>query len=506
MPTLSLSSSRRTFLRTAGLVAAGAAVLPRPTARAAAPAFATSSDPSTEIIWMSATKLAQLIREKKVSAVEAVDAYIARIEAVNPKLNAVCMPCFERARQEAKSADAALAAGKLLGPLHGVPMTIKDSIDTAGVVSTGGTMGRINFVPEKDATVVARARAAGAILLGKTNTPEFTLSGFPGLTTTWNLIYGTSRNPYNPLHSTAGSSGGAGAIVAAGGAAFDIGSDFGGSIRGPAHANGVAGIKPTSGLVPRTGHIVDYGGIFDAYQQLGPLARKVEDLVLITGLIAGPDGKDAAILPAPLLDPSAVELGKLRVAFYVSNGVSDPTLETKAMVKKAADALGSLGASVNEDIHPHYAEAVELRTKIRNADGNAWLKRVADRCGSKVVAPSLKFTAPEATTPELVAMLEQQDRYRRAMTSWLRNYDVILCPTSAQPAPRIDAGPGGANLSYTQIYNITGWPGVVFRGGSSPDGLPLGLQVVARPFREDVAFAVARHLEGILGGWQKPAI
>ena len=177
---------------------------------------------------MSATKLAAQIKAKKVSAVEATKAYIARIEQVNPKINAVVQTCFARALEEAKAADAALAAGKVLGPLHGVPMTIKDSLDTAGVVTTGGTLGRVNFVPNQDATVVARARAAGAILLGKTNTPEFTLSGFTGISSTWNLIYGLTRNPYNNLHSSAGSSGGAGAIVAAGGAAFDIGSDFGG--------------------------------------------------------------------------------------------------------------------------------------------------------------------------------------------------------------------------------------------------------------------------------------
>ena len=454
---------------------------------------------------MSATKLAQLIREKKVSSVQAVETFIKRIEHVNPHINAVVQTCFDRALAEAKAADEALARGEIKGPLHGVPFTIKDSLETEGVVSTGGTMGRINFVPKKDATVVARVRAAGAVLLGKTNTPEFTLAGIEGITTTWNLIYGITRNPYNNMHSSAGSSGGAGAIVAAGGTAFDIGSDFGGSIRGPAHANGVAGIKPTTGRVPRTGHIVDFGGIFDSYQQVGPLARRVEDLALITSIIAGPDGKDAAILPAPFLDPSAVDLKKLRVAYYTSNGIATPTAETQAMVKKAADAMASLGAFVKEDIHPHYKEAVDLRTNLRVADGNAWMKRLADKHGTKTLSPTIKITDPKNSTAELVAMIEQQDAYRRTMISWFKSYDVILCPANATSAPRIDDRKE-TSASYTQIYNITGWPGLVFRGGTSPDGLPLGLQVVARPFREDVAFAVARHLEGELGGWQKPPI
>jgi len=499
-------ATRRSFLRSATLAsiaAAGSAL--RLGAADRSGSFMTSSDPSTDIIWMSTTRLAQLIREKKVSATEAVKACIARIETVNPKINAIVQTCFERALAEAKAADESLAKGRLLGPLHGVPMTIKDSLDTAGVVSTGGTLGRINFVPEKDATCVARARAAGAILLGKSNTPEFTLAGYSGLSTTWNLIYGVTRNPYNNMHSSAGSSGGAGAIVAAGGASFDIGSDFGGSIRGPAHANGVAGIKPTTGRVPRTGHIVDYGGIFDSYQQVGPLTRRIEDLILITPIIAGPDGLDAAMVPAPFLSAADVALKDLRVAYYTSNGLTHPTPEMQAVVKKAADAMAALGAPVREDIHPHYKEAVELRTTLRTLDGNAWMKRLADRMGSKTVAPALQFTEPKGTSVELVKGLQEQDAYRRAMTSWLKDYDVILCPANHGPAPRIDERRTGA-VSYTQIYNISGWPAVVVRGGTSPEGLPLGLQVVARPFREDVAFAVAQHLEGVLGGFQKPLI
>jgi amidase len=497
------TTNRRAFLRTAAL-ATVAAALPR-RATASGPTFAVSTDSATEITSMSATRLAQLIREKKISATDATKTFIARIEQVNPRINAVVQTCFERALAEARAADEALARGELKGALHGVPCTIKDSFDTAGIVSTGGTLGRVNFIPSTDATVVARVRAAGAIVLGKTNTPEFTLAGVSGITSTWNLIYGLTRNPYNTMHSSAGSSGGAGAIVAAGGAAFDIGSDFGGSIRGPAHANGVAGIKPSTGRVPRTGHIVDFGGIFDTYQQVGPLARRVEDLAVITSVIAGPDGRDAGIVPAPLLDSSQVDVKKLRVAFYVSNGVAVSTPETQAMVKQAAAALGNVGATTREDIHPFYKDAVELRTKLRIADGNTWMKRLAEKFGSKTVSPNLSFTAPNNTTAELVAMLQQQDSYRQAMTAWLKDYDVILCPASSGPAPRID-GARDAGMSYTQIYNISGWPALVFRGGTSPEGLPLGLQVVARPFREDVAFAVARHLEPVLGGWQRPPI
>ena len=190
--------------------------------------------PHDELIYASTVQQAQMIRDKEVSAVELVTAMYERIDEVNPQINAVVLTCKERALAEAKKADAMLAKGQTMGALHGVPMTIKDSLETQGVVSTGGTMGRKNFIPGRDATVVARLRAEGAILLGKTNTPEFTLSG-----TTANLVYGMTSNPYKEGYTPGGSSGGAGAIVASGGAPFDIGSDFGGSIRGPAHFNGI---------------------------------------------------------------------------------------------------------------------------------------------------------------------------------------------------------------------------------------------------------------------------
>jgi len=505
---LSVHDSRRAFIKRAAVGTAAIAVASRLTtasARAAESPYPVSTDNTDELLFMSATKLAQLIRAKKVSAVEATQAAITRIEHVNPKLNAVCMPCFERALEEAKAADAALARGEIKGALHGVPMTIKDSLDTAGVVSTGGTMGRMTFVPEKDATVVARARKAGAILLGKSNTPEFTLGGLPGLSTTWNPIYGVTRNPYNLWHSASGSSGGAGAIVASGGAFFDIGSDFGGSIRGPAHANGVAGIKPSTGRVPRTGHIVDFGGVFDAYQQVGPLARKVEDLELILSVIAGPDHKDAAIKPAPLLASTNVNVSKLRVAYYFSNGIADPTPETLATLKKAVDVVTAAGATAREDRHPFYKEAVELRWKLRGGEAYASVKRLADKWKSKVVSASFNFSGPMCTTAEFTAMIEQQDAYRSAMLSWFKDYDVILCPASHEPAPRVDETPNPL-AGYTSIYNVSGWPATVVRGGASAEGLPIGVQVVAQPFREDVTFAVAKLLEKELGGWKKPVI
>jgi len=486
-------------------------------------AFSTShanAANSDEIIYMSAAKLAGLIRNKQVSAVEAVQAYIDRQLKVNDRLNAVVTNCYERALTEAKALDAKAAKGEFAGALHGVPMTIKDSLDTAGVVSTGATIGRQTFVPEKDATCVARVRKAGAILLGKTNTPEFTLGGLAGISTASNLLFGGSHNPYDLTRSTAGSSGGAGAIVAAGGAAFDIGSDWGGSIRGPSHNNGIAGIKPTSVRVPRTGHIVDYGGVFDLWQQLGPMTRWVEDLTLITPLISGPDYRDAACAPVPWADPAKVELKSLKVAFCADNGGSGRSAtdeDVKMAVRQAAKWLEGAVTSVSEDIPLHAVQSIsDARMKMIMGDGWAFYKRMADKWGSKNFSPSvterMKGITP-ISSAEYVQAWEQQDLGKSQMLAWMKNYDVLVCPVSGKAAQPIDAEPGGgwggpgSGWQYTGVFNSTGWPVVVVRTGTSADGkLPIGVQVIAKPWREDICLAVASYLESKSGGWKKPEL
>jgi amidase len=458
-------------------------------------------DDPTALVYLPATVLAQRIREKKVSSLEAVKACLARIAKVNPQLNAVVQLCAERALMEAKEADALMAKGKPKGPLHGVPMTIKDSFDTAGVVSTGGTLGRKDYLPPQDATVVARLRAAGAILLGKTNTPEFTLSFV-----TNNLIYGPTKNPYHLDYQPSGSSGGAAAIVAAGGAPFEIGSDFAGSIRVPAHACGIAGLKPTHGLVPRTGHIVDYGGFFDNMQQVGPLARRVEDLALLLPIIAGPDGLDAAIAPAPLGDYRNVEVRGLRVAWYTSNGELDPTPEIQKVVANCVGMMTAAGAKCAEARPPHLKEVGELRGRLNRADGGAAIQRRVRRAGTKQTSPQLGLAGSPVPSAEFATLAEKLDECRSRMLAFLEEYDVILCPPSARPAPRLGEPPGPPGWNYTNPYNITGWPAAVVRAGTSPEGLPLGIQIVGRPFTDHVVLAVAAHIETRTGGWQRPAI
>jgi amidase len=456
-----------------------------------------------EVIYASTTTLARAIRAKEVSSAEVVHADLERIEAVNPTLNAVVQLRAEAALAEATAADAALARGQITGPLHGVPITIKDSLDTAGVITTGGTTGRATFVPEQDATVVARLRAAGAILLGKTNTPELTLWG-----ETDNLVYGRTNNPYDLTRTPGGSSGGAAAIIAAGGSPLDIGSDTRGSIRLPAHFTGIAGIKPTSGRVPRTGHIVPWGlGAVDALTQLGPLARYVEDLVLTLPLIAGVDWSDPAVVPMPLGDPQTVPLKGLRVARYTDNGLMAATPDTVAAVHRAATALTEAGAWVHDDRPALLERAEALYNTLSDADGRAWVRRLLQQAGTTAIHPRLQQRLEDAkplSVGDFTALLEEVDRCRSAMLTFLQSYDLILCPVCAFPAPL-----HGTTLSipsYTGVYNLTGWPGAVVRGGTSPEGLPIGVQIVARPWREDVALAVAQYLEAALGGWQRPAL
>ena len=460
------------------------------------------------IIYASAKSMAQAVRDKEVSAVELVEAHLGRIEEVNSALNAVVQLAAERARAEAVEADAALARGESKGALHGVPFTLKDSIDTEGIITTGGTLGRKDFVPDADATVTARLRAAGGILLGKTNTPELTYAG-----ETDNLVYGRTNNPFDLSRAPGGSSGGAGAIVCCGGAAFDIGSDTGGSVRGPAHYCGITGIKPNSGRVPRTGHIVPHSfGAVDSLTQNGPMARYVEDLALILPIISGPDWDDPHIVPMPLGNPSDVDISGLRVAFYTDNGLRVPTDEIVAAVRSAANALADAGCLVEEDLPRAIPDNPDINNQLSQGDGQAGARRLLAKYGTTETHEWMtrlleKASENMVSVGEYTAVLEKIDSYRSAMLGFMENYDVIVCPVSAfaaLPHGESMTDENRSGINYTATYNITGWPSTVVRGGTSPDGLPIGVQVVARPWREDVSLAVAQYLEGALGGWQRP--
>ena len=457
-----------------------------------------------ELHFASLVSLAERVRTREVSSLEIVEACLRRIDAVNPRLNAVVRLAGDATRA-ARQADAELRDGIVRGPLHGLPFTIKDSLDTAGLVTTAGTMGWRERVPSRDATVVARLRAAGAILLGKTNTPEFTWSD-----ATDNDVYGRTNNPYDLTRTPGGSSGGAAAIVAAGGSPLDIGSDSGDSIRHPAHVCGVAGIKPTQGRVPRTGHTPSYRGIVGSWTQLGPIARAVDDLALVLPIIAGPDGEDPHVAPVALREPRDVSIPGLSVVFFTDNSVHTPTPETIETVRAAARVLADAGARVDERLPPGLAEAAELWTRIVRADGFAWLRRLLQEAGTEGEGTYSSWLPDEKPVPaaELTAMLDRVDDVRAGLLRFMRDVDLIVCPVMPQPAVPHAGTRSDLDVTdtYSETHNITGWPAVVVRAGTSPEGLPIGVQLVAQPWREDVALAAAKSIETALGGWQRPPI
>jgi len=251
-------------------------------------------------------------------------------------------------------------------------------------------------------------------------------------------------------------------------------------------------------------------GAVDALTQLGPMARYVEDLSLILPIIAGVDWRDPAIVPMPLGDPKTVSLTGLRVAMYTDNGIMAPTPETAAAVRAAATALAAVGVHVQEDRPAMLERSAELANNLSGGDGRAWVRRLLQQAGTVELHPILRQRFDETKAVEVgefTAVLEEVDRFRSGMLGFMEQYDIILCPTCAYPAPPHGLLMTDANsTSYTRPYNLTGWPGAVVRGGTSPEGLPIGVQVVARPWREDVALAVAQHLETALGGWQRPTL
>ncbi len=460
-----------------------------------------------ELIHESAAAMAAAIRRKEISAYELVRACLRRIDEVNPRLNAVVQVCAEQALKEARAADQALARGDAVGPLHGVPFTLKDAIETKGLICTGGTEGRAHYVPYQDAVVVKRLREAGAILLGKTNCPE--------LGWAWeadNLIYGRTNNPYDLNLSPGGSSGGESAIIAAGGSPLGLGSDAGGSVRFPAHCTGIASIKPTSGRVPRTGHFPGPGGLLDAIWQIGPLARFVEDLILVLPVISGVDGQDTAIVPMSLGDPRAVDLRRLRVAFHTDNGIVAPSPEIGAVVKNAAAVLAAAGIPIEEVRPAGIDQTYEIYLGLFTADGGASIETLLKEVGTQRFHPLMQRVLElqhqgVMSVAGLATLVGRWDAFRRQMLAFMSSYDVLLCPVCSfvgmahgSTYDRLSC------FSYTMTSNLTGWPAAVVRGGTTQKGLPIGVQIVARPWREDVALAVAQTLQDALGGWQRPAL
>jgi amidase len=467
---------------------------------------------SGELTAKSATELATLIRARTVSPVEVVEAYLQRIERLNPALNAI-VTLSPQVLDQARAAESDLINGKQVGPLHGVPLTVKDTIDTEGLRTTSGSRLRANHVPDRDATAVARLKAAGAIILGKTNTPEMAIPY-----ETDNPVFGRANNPHARNRTPGGSSGGEAAAIAACLSPAGIGSDLSGSIRVPAHFCGIVGLKPTTGRVPMDGHTPTATGLLSLGGCIGPMARTIEDLALLFNVIAdtGHFGPGQSASPPQQEIPA---LSGLRVTWYANDGVAPVTDETRAAVASAAKVLTDAGLEASEARPPGSSRGsalwIELFSRAATEQLREFYRGREDEAGPQV----LPFLCDEDRSnlegkvdnaEKVAAAVLEREHLREELLRWMKTIPLILAPVGAVPAfehgaQRVEIGSRSISVfrafSYAQTFNVFGLPSVVVPAGRSADGLPIGVQIVGRPFEEGTVLAAARVVEEALGGW-----
>lgn len=461
----------------------------------------------------SGLELARLIRRRELSPVELVDAAIARIEAVNPAINAVVATRFDRARDEARRAERDVLAGADLPPLHGVPFTVKECMALTGAPHTAGSIYRRGIVAAADAPAVAALRGAGAIALGSTNTSEMAM---------WweshNLVYGRTANPYDPTRIPGGSSGGEGAIIGAGASPFGVGADVGGSIRMPAFFCGVFGHKPTGGLVSVDGHAPEPRGAIRRYCTVGPLARRAEDLWPLLRLMAG---------PAAAGDPAAVDFRQKTV--LVCEGLGLPsakaTPEQLDALRRAAGVLEACGGRVETIAPAELGNAFLLwGAMMHEADHTPFAEIMTEGGSPNLAAEVLRAALGRGrhTTPALLlAGIERLFGFLSSRTGGalaargrilldtvearLGDGGVLLMPTHPRPAPRHRAPLlRPMDFAYTGLWNVLELPATAVPMGLGSEGLPLGIQVVARRGLDHVTIAAAQRLEERFGGWVPP--
>jgi Asp-tRNA(Asn)/Glu-tRNA(Gln) amidotransferase A subunit family amidase len=446
------------------------------------------------------------LRGSELSSRELVEHYLRLVDEANPVLNAVVARDDDAALAAADAADARRRNGDE-GPLLGLPVTIKDTLATAGLVTTSGSLARRDHVPDRDATVVARLKDAGAIVIGKTNTPEYAWSY-----ETENVVHGRTGNPFAPERTSGGSSGGESAIIGADASVLGLGTDGGGSIRVPCHYCGLVGIRPTAGLVPETGAWPGFRttGMLDMHC-IGPMGRAVDDLALTLKVIAGRDDVDPFVQGMPVGDPEAVDVPSLRVGFYTYDGAWEVTPGTVDAVQAAARALGERGCRVEEAAPPDLTPATDLFFELMAADGGQRARAdLAAAGGRHVEQMSTLLDALEPLALDAAgffALAERAFAFRAAVRAFVAGYDVVLAPVTVGSAPLPGRRPGDDGelesylpFNYTHAYSVAGLPVAVVPAGAER-GLPLGVQIVAGAFRDDVALAAARSLEQDLGGF-----
>ena len=467
----------------------------------------------TELFRLPATELARRIRNEEVSPGDVVEAHLSRIKQVNPVLNAITDFQAESARDQARQAEQQLMSGGPIGPLHGVPLTIKSAIEVEGFLCECGTKLRKGIVAERDATLVTSLKKAGAIILGTTNTPEFLMAY-----ETDNYIHGRTNNPWNLDYTAGGSSGGEAAAIASGCSAGGFGSDGGGSVRVPAHFSGICGLKPTPGVIPRTGHWPACLGPSAFLGLVGPMARTVEDVRLLLEVTAGVESHDPSSAPVEMRAPSDAELRSLKVGWFADDGRHPVTPETRQAVERAAKALEDQGLIVEEVQITGLEQAPELWWTLFGVVATTALKPIVAGREDELhpFSKSLMATQEEAEAMTYERFLDawvSRDRVRSKLLGQMEEYRVLLCPTASIPAFRHGERSwtiGGEEIHYpepfvySQIFNLLGNPGAVVPAGQSAEGLPIGVQLVARPFEDEIALSVAEKIEEALGGGPAP--
>lgn len=450
-----------------------------------------------DLIFAPAYQLAAWIAGRKLSPVTLVDAVIARAEHVNPRLNAFATPLFDEARAAARRAEDDVVRGRPLGPLHGVPITVKDGVATAGHPMTCGSYAMADVVAANDAVVWQRLRAAGAILLGKTATPEFfhkVLTDSP--------IHGVTRNPWALDRTPGGSSGGASACLAAGIGPLAVGTDGGGSIRCPAACTGVLGLKPTLGRVPQDG----FADTFGNYSFVGPMARDVRDMAIMLAVMSGPDSSDAytqsvSALPVPPAVAPAVR--GVRIGWLPRFGGAPAQAEVEDRAAAAVHLFAQEGAEVTELDAPVFDDVFDTYVVIATTAHAGRLGHFVPRFGERMTE-SLKLSIAEGearSAADLIRAIDRRTVLYRTVQHLFERFDVLVMPTLTAPPKPLDAGGAINTPMYAQWartlypFNLTGHPAASVPCGFTADGLPVGLQIVARWYEEDRIIDLAATLE-----------
>ena len=455
---------------------------------------------SEDICYSDATALAGLMRDGHVSPVDVVRAHLQRIEDVNGWLNAV-VTLDDRAEDRAREAEAAAARGEVWGPLHGVPVTIKDCVDTAGLRTTRGSKLFSDYVPAADATVVRRLTDAGAIVIGKTNMPEFALWW-----ETDNVVFGRTENPWLEGRTPGGSSGGEAAAIASGMSPLGIGSDVGGSIREPANYCGIVGLKATHGRVPLTGHWPD---VLLRFMHVGPMARTVRDVALALSIVAGPDGVDPSAVPVPAPGADALDgpLEGLRVGWCVEGPFSPLADDVRDAVADAAAALSDAGCRVENVTLSDWERwtALDISNRVYGPESLHYLTPLIDGRDGELSPPILRRLAwPQPGMSEYLEAGQELEGFRLAVARYFAEYNLLLCPAGPVTAHPHDSAeievageslPGRNALRYTIPFDLTGSPAVSVPFNWSAEGLPIGVQLAGRHYAEATLLRAAAALE-----------